>query len=64
VTLGLRPAPAMTTAELRRWLAGRTDWEEDRWQDHCGDLECGQCHGDIPGGNARAAAIRQRWEGL
>lgn len=49
----------MTPNEARRWLAGRDDWGEREWQDHCGDPDCEQCQGDIPAGNERLAAERK-----
>lgn len=33
--------PTLTEGERARLLAGRHDWQEDRWQDHCGVLDCG-----------------------
>lgn len=51
----------MSEAEERRWLQGRYDWEDERWQDHCGDPECEHCTGYIEQhDNARAAALRAR----
>jgi hypothetical protein len=33
--------PELTDGERTRLLAGRHDWQEDRWQDHCGVGRCG-----------------------
>jgi uncharacterized protein CbrC (UPF0167 family) len=57
------PAPAISWAdghssELHRWLDGRHDWQDDRWQDHCGDVDCAVCDGFIPSGSPRAASAR------
>ena len=45
----------MTEDERRRWLAGRSDWREDEWQDHCGRHGCEECRGEIPMTRPRAA---------
>lgn len=39
--------PAMSEDERQRWDAGRHDWEEGHWQDHCGDPDCEHCTGFI-----------------
>jgi hypothetical protein len=33
----------MTADERARFDAGRQDWQENRWQDHCGVVGCEQC---------------------
>lgn len=43
----------LTPNEQDRLLAGRTDWREAAWQDHCGDVDCPQCSGFIPEGRPR-----------
>lgn len=53
--MSLRP---MTENEERRYFAGRADWEEDHWQDHCGNPACEQCDGEIPWGNPVVAKQR------
>lgn len=39
---------ALSDGERQRLLDGRADWREDDWQDHCGDLDCSFCDGEIP----------------
>lgn len=54
-------APWMTRKENDRYLAGRYDWREKDWQDHCGEPECKQCEGAfIPEGNPVVAEARRR----
>ena len=63
MALGLRPAPDMNEDEVARWLAGREDWAEDDWEDHCGRPGCDVCYCDpMPMGSSSKAAIRKRWE--
>lgn len=55
----------MTEDERRRYLAGRHDWREHQWQDHCGLPGCDEeacCKwNDMPEGDARVAADRRRF---
>lgn len=54
----------MTEDERRRYLAGRDDWREGDWGDHCGQVDCGH-----PGGCCQywvpdlpvVAGLRQRF---
>lgn len=57
--LGLLPRADMSEAEIARWEAGRDDWPDDRWQDHCGAPDCDYCSGEVPMGNGIAAKIRR-----
>jgi hypothetical protein len=47
---------SMSGAERERFLAGRDDWRDGDWQDHCGDPGCGYCCGEIPEGRSRRVA--------
>lgn len=52
----------MTEDEARRFFAGRHDWREHEWEDHCGSIECqeGCCLDNyIPEGDPRTAAERR-----
>lgn len=40
--------PDMSEGERLRFAAGRRDWRDEKWQDHCGDPNCSQCTGFIP----------------
>lgn len=40
-------ADGLSENEKWRLIAGRLDWREDSWQDHCGDLECKHCEGAL-----------------
>lgn len=40
----------LSEGERQRLLDGRTDWRDEDWQDHCGDVDCEYCHGYIPDG--------------
>lgn len=53
-----REPDGMTEDERRRWLAGRSDWREDEWQDHCGRQGCEECRGEIPMTRPRALTPR------
>lgn len=44
----VRELDQVTDAERRRRNAGRTDWRDSEWQDHCGDRACEDCHGIGP----------------
>lgn len=46
MTIELLPRGDMTAMELARFRAGRDDWADDRWQDHCGDPDCEICDDD------------------
>lgn len=35
--------PDLTEGEVERLRDGRLDWQEDRWQDHCGIVGCEEC---------------------
>ena len=35
----------LSSGERDRLLAGRRDWRDDDWQDHCGDPFCESCTG-------------------
>ncbi len=35
--------PDFTDGEIARLCDGRLDWQEDRWQDHCGIVGCEEC---------------------
>lgn len=48
--------------ERERWRAGRYDWEDERWQDHCGDIDCENCTGLIPDGSELIRLRRQSAE--
>ena len=50
----------MTQNESDRYFAGRYDWSEKDWQDHCGDFDCPHCDGEIPDGNPVVAEARKR----
>lgn len=43
-----RIAGQLSEGERMRLLAGRLDWRDEDWQDHCGDVGCPFCDGEIP----------------
>ena len=54
---------AMSKSERLRYDAGRPDWRDDQWEDHCGDPACETCHSDIPHSWARRSALAAPPEG-
>ena len=52
----------LTTGERVRLLAGRHDWREEDWQDHCGE-DCDTCHENgawIPDGTPHALPMEEK----
>lgn len=63
-----RIAAGLSEGEKQRLLAGRYDWRENMWQDHCGDIDCEMCSGLIPDGRPNSLspadkAVRSHLQG-
>ncbi len=51
----------LTIGERERLRAGRTDWRQREWQDHCGIEGCEQCDGAfIPAGRPHLLSIASK----
>jgi hypothetical protein len=51
----------LSADERERLMAGRSDWRDADWQDHCGNLDCVHgCDGDIPDGRPNLLRVEER----